>query len=164
MKFCAGRIILPRRFTAQKIADDGRRKALVCDHAVLNRMTQINPFFHELILTQIHPPDGERAKIEAVKSLQEILEQYRIDAFWDTPLDSIDPTIHKDFIIERLLQYGGMDGIRRMLANWGADPIRRVVMNSRNLSRMTATFWSVYFELPPESVRCLSESMLSPLK
>jgi hypothetical protein len=97
------------------------------------------------------------------KSLQEILEQYQIDAFWDTPLQSIDPEAHKDFIIERLLQYGGMDGVRWMFENWGAEVIRKVVLNSRNLSRMTATFWSAYFDLPPEKVRCLSELTLSPL-
>lgn len=49
---------------------------------------------------------------QVAKTLREILEQYQIDAFWDTPLSSIDLHLHRDFVIERLLQYGGMEGIR----------------------------------------------------
>lgn len=98
------------------------------------------------------------------KTLREILEQYKTDAFWDTPLSSIDPQLHKDFVIERLLQFGGMEGIRWLLENWELAAIKNVVLNSRNLSRMTAGFWSAYFDIPPEKIRCLSEQTLSPLK
>ena len=98
------------------------------------------------------------------KTLPQIIEQYQHDAFWDTPLASIDARLHQDFVIERLLQYGGSEGIRWLLENVGDRAIRDVVMNSRNLSRMTATFWSAYFDLPAGSVRCLSEPTLSPLK
>ncbi len=99
-----------------------------------------------------------------VKTFREILERYRIEAFWDTDLQAIDPTLHKDFVIERLLQYGGLEGVRWMLECWGTDAIKKVVQKSRSLSRMTATFWSVYFDLPVETIRCLSEPTLSPLK
>jgi len=99
-----------------------------------------------------------------MKSLQDILKQYRIDAFWDTDLETIDPSLHKEFIVDRLLQYGGLEGIRWIMQNWGVDTIRDVLQKSRNLSRMTATFWCAYFDLPPESVLCLSEPTLSPLK
>lgn len=98
------------------------------------------------------------------ETLREILELYKNDAFWDTPLNSIDTALHKDFVIERLLQYGGMAGIRWLLDNWGPRAIENVIVNSRNLSRMTASFWSAYFDLPPENIRCLSEQTLSPLK
>ena len=81
-----------------------------------------------------------------MKTFPEILERYRIDAFWDTDLSSIDPVLHKDFIIERLLQYGGLEGVRWMMDCWGADAIKLIVQKSRNLSRMTATFWCVYFD------------------
>lgn len=99
-----------------------------------------------------------------MKTFQEILERYRIDAFWDTDVQSIDPILHREFVIERLLQYGGMEGIRWILENWGADAIKNVVKKSRNISRMTATFWAVYFDLTLKSIRCLSEPTLSPLK
>ena len=98
------------------------------------------------------------------KTLLEILEQYKTDAFWDTPLSSIDMHVHRDFVIERLLQYGGMGGIRWLLENCEPAAIESVVLNSRNLSRMTAGFWSAYFGIPPEKIRCLSEQTLSPLK
>ena len=98
------------------------------------------------------------------KTLPEILEQYKTDAFWDTPLSSIDPQLHRDFVIERLLQYGGMEAVRWLLENYDHAAIKNVVRNSRNLSRMTAGFWSAYFDIPPEKIRCLSEQTLSPLR
>ena len=98
------------------------------------------------------------------KTLPEILERYKVSAFWDTPLASIDAQSHRDFVIERLLQYGGMEGIHWLLENWGPAAIENVVIHSRNLSRMTAGFWSVYLDLPPERIRCLSGQTLSPLK
>ena len=98
------------------------------------------------------------------KTLPEILDRYKTDAFWDTPLSSIDAQLHRDFVIERLLQYGGMEGIRWLLENCGPAAIVNVVIHSRNLSRMTAAFWSAYFDIPPERIRCLSEPTLSPLK
>ncbi len=101
---------------------------------------------------------------QVAKTLREILEQYKIDAFWDTPLSSIDLHLHRDFVIERLLQYGGMEGIRWLLQNCEHAAIKNVVLKSRNLSKTTAGFWSAYFDIPPESIRCLSEQTLSPLK
>lgn len=98
------------------------------------------------------------------KTLREILEKYKTDAFWDAPLSSIDPQLHRDFVIERLLQYGGMEGIRWLLENCEHAAIKNVVLNSRNLSRMTAGFWGAYFDIPSERIRCLSEHTLSPLK
>lgn len=98
------------------------------------------------------------------KTFLEILEQYKNDAFWDTPVSSIDARLHRDFVIERLLQYGGMEGVRWLLENWGPAAIKDVIVKSRNLSRMTASFWSAYLDLPPEKIRCLSEQTLSPLK
>ena len=69
-----------------------------------------------------------------------------------------------DFVIERLLQYGGMEGVRWLLDNWESAAIKNVVINSRDLSKMTARFWSAYFDIPAERIRCFSEQTLSPLK
>ncbi|MGR3218323.1 MAG: DUF6922 domain-containing protein [Candidatus Anammoxibacter sp.] len=78
-----------------------------------------------------------------------------MQAFWDTPLDAIDEIKHKDFIIERLLQNGGLDGIQWILDNYGPEELKRVVMNSRFISRRTAYFWSVYFSIPTGKTKCL---------
>ena len=98
------------------------------------------------------------------ETFPQILNRYAVDAFWDTPLSSIDARAHRDFVIERLLQYGGMEGIRWLFENYEPAAIRRVVTHSRGLSKMTAAFWSAYFDIPPENVRCLSEQTLSPMK
>ena len=90
------------------------------------------------------------------KNLTQIISQYKIHAFWDVPLKSIDYEKHKDFIIERILQYGGFDGIQWIFKNYDRQSIEQVVMNSRSLSRRTAHFWAVYFSIPISNIRCLS--------
>lgn len=97
-------------------------------------------------------------------SFQEILHQYKIDCFWDTPLEAIDQEKHRDFVMERLLDFGGMDGIRWVFETYGAAAIQEVVRHSRRLSRSTAGFWANYFSIPREQVRCLLEETLSPLR
>jgi len=98
------------------------------------------------------------------KNLSQIITQYKVQAFWDVPLESIDYEKHRDFIIGRILQYGGLEGIRWIFENYGRQSIKRVVMNSRSLSIRTAHFWAVYFSIPISKIRCLSKQMQSPTK
>ena len=98
------------------------------------------------------------------KSFEQILQQYKVNAFWDTPLESIDQHRHREFVTERLLDYGGMDGVRWLFENYGAEAIKEVLISSRRISRVTATFWAIYFSIPPEKIRCLSEQMLFPAR
>lgn len=98
------------------------------------------------------------------KSFSQIIRQYKVQAFWDVPLKSIDYEKHKDFIIGRTLQYGGLEGIQWIFKNYGSQSIKQVVMNNRSLSIRTAHFWAVYFSIPISRIRCLSKQTQFPKK
>lgn len=98
------------------------------------------------------------------KNLSQIVTQYKVQAFWDVPLESIDYERHKDFIIARILQYGGIEGVRWIFNNYGSQSIKRVVMNNISLSVRTALFWAVYFSIPISRIRCLSKKTQFPKK
>lgn len=97
-------------------------------------------------------------------NFQQILKQYRVQAFWDTPNESIDCVKHRDFIIERLLQCGGLNGIQWIFENYGVEAIKQVVMKSRFLSKRTVCFWAVYFAISPDNIICLSKPTLFPMR
>ena len=69
------------------------------------------------------------------KDLTHITTQYKIQAFWDVPLESIHFKEHKDFVIERILQYGGLDGVQWIFKNYDRQSIKHVVMTSRVILR-----------------------------
>ncbi|ODS30695.1 MAG: hypothetical protein SCARUB_04192 [Candidatus Scalindua rubra] len=98
------------------------------------------------------------------KNLSQIITKYKVQAFWDVPLKSIDCEKHKFFIIERILQCGGLEGIQWIFDNYGWQSIKQVVMDSRFLSKRTAHFWAVYFSIPISRIRCLSKPTPFPTK
>lgn len=98
------------------------------------------------------------------KNLSQIITLYKVQAFWDVPANSIDYEKHKFFVIERILQNGGIEGIQWIFNNYGWLSIKQVVMNSRFLSKRTAHFWAVYFSIPISKIRCLSKPTLFPTK
>ena len=123
---------------------------------------------HEIRFSQFYRRDKqEDLKYHisiVIKNFPEILEQYRVDAFWDSPLDSIDPVRNRNFVIERLLDYGGMDAIKWLFEYYGPETLKDVIRTSRRLSRSTASFWGTYFSVPREQIRCLSEPMLFQIR
>ncbi len=86
-----------------------------------------------------------------IKEFKTILDQYKVQAFRDTPLEEIDEIKHKDFIIERLLQNGGLDGVNWLFDKYDLEKLKHVIMNSRFISIRTACFWSVYFSIPTDN-------------
>lgn len=98
------------------------------------------------------------------KKLSQIIKYYKVQAFWDVPLESLNYVEHRDFIIERILQCGGLKGIQWIFENYGEESIKNVVINSRFLSTRTAHFWAVYFSIPITSIQCLSKPTQFPAR
>lgn len=64
--------------------------------------------------------------------------------FWDTAAKDIDPKKHKNFIITRVAEKGGLADILWLKKKFGVPVIRRVVAHSRNVSAKTRNFWSIF--------------------
>lgn len=78
--------------------------------------------------------------------------------FWDVHLEDVDVQEHQIFIIERLLNEGDQATLAWVLDTYSPHQIKLAVMTSRNLNRLTARYWQVYFELKEDDMRCFGAS------
>lgn len=68
--------------------------------------------------------------------------------FWDTPLEKIDITKHKNYIIERVLSRGLLKDFYFLLQLYTRKEIIEGIRNSRDLDKKTINFCSLYFGIP----------------
>ncbi len=82
------------------------------------------------------------------------LKQY----FWEVDFDSLNFKKSEDYIIARILEYGDIPAIRWLLKNADIEKIKEVVLSSRSLSKKTANFWGLFFNLERTRIQCLKKS------
>lgn len=75
--------------------------------------------------------------------------------FWDVRKDELDLKLHRFFIIARIVDFGDMEDVKWMLETYSKEEIVEVIKNRRGISRKSAIFWSVYFDIPREEIQCL---------
>jgi diketogulonate reductase-like aldo/keto reductase len=80
--------------------------------------------------------------------------------FWDVDTKKLDTDKHATYVIERLLELGNPQAVRWLLRWYSKRKIVGVLKKTRALSRMSASFWAVYFGVPRKEIACLSK--LSP--
>jgi len=94
-------------------------------------------------------------------SIQQIPEAF-IPFFWDVHIEQLEPAVHRRFIIERLLNEGDHHTLQWLFSTYTQDDILQTVRSSRNLSRKTARYWQLYFDLKEEEMRCFGMSLTKP--
>jgi len=90
-----------------------------------------------------------------VTDIEQIINQDK-RLFWDK--SGINSESDKYVIAERILEWGTEREVRTVLSCYGKDFIRRVVMESRNLSPKTVNYFSVILDIPREATRCFSDA------
>ncbi len=88
----------------------------------------------------------------------ERLPEFLRPLFWDTDFDRLRIPGHERYIIERILELGDAPDVRWMFQHFPRKQIVRTLKTTRALSQKSARFWAFILEVPPEEVRCLSES------
>jgi hypothetical protein len=88
-----------------------------------------------------------------MKQLPTDLHRY----FWDVDATRLNVRRYRQFVIERLLEFGDVEAIRWTRRTFGDETIKDVVGRSRRLSRRTANFWRLILDIPKEQVACLSK-------
>lgn len=76
------------------------------------------------------------------------------EIFWDTNYDTIDWDKSYQWIICRVLEYGGMEDWHEMKRYYGEKKIAEAAVNARSLSRKTVHFIHHIFDVPLEKFRC----------
>ena len=68
--------------------------------------------------------------------------------FWDSPVESIDTQLHKNYIIERVISRGLLKDFFFLLQIYSKDEIINALKKSRVLDKKTVNFCSHYFNIP----------------
>jgi hypothetical protein len=78
--------------------------------------------------------------------------------FWDTNPDAFNPSAYPDYTIFRVLEYGDEEAVAWMRGMFSEAEIRRVLCAERRLTRKSANFWALVYELPAGQVAALAEN------
>lgn len=78
--------------------------------------------------------------------------------FWDVDLASFDPLEYPGYAIAHVLEWGDLEAIAWMKATLPESKVTEVLRTDRRLSRRSANFWALVYEIPPEQVAAHQES------
>ena len=77
--------------------------------------------------------------------------------FWDVDFESLTVSKNPAFVILRVIDRGNTDALRWLVKQYGLEPIRDIVIKSREISRKTAGFWALIFGLDTKKIVCLQK-------
>ncbi len=78
--------------------------------------------------------------------------------FWDADLDTFSPGAYPDYTIFRVLEYGNGPAVAWLRQTFSEAEIRRVLCTECRLSRKSANFWALVYEVPSRDVAALNEA------
>ncbi len=65
------------------------------------------------------------------------------DFFWDIDSGRLDPQENKEYIIERILEFGDDIAVKWLFSNYSRSEIKNVLAKSRKISKKSAQYWSL---------------------
>jgi succinate dehydrogenase flavin-adding protein (antitoxin of CptAB toxin-antitoxin module) len=86
--------------------------------------------------------------------LPEYLKKY----FWEIDFNKLDSKKSSYYIIERLLEYGDKEAIQWLTKNFSKQALENVVYTSKQLSKKSANFWQLIFNLDRNKILCFKKS------
>jgi hypothetical protein len=75
--------------------------------------------------------------------------------FWDIDVQSFVPEEYPDYTIGRVLEFGDQAAYRWLKDNYPEDRIKITIRGEGRLTRKTATFWALVYDIPPAEVSSL---------
>jgi hypothetical protein len=72
--------------------------------------------------------------------------KFRQALFWDVNPKNIDPKKHSQYIIERILDFGGDKEVKWLLSFYSKRRLKNVIAKSRCLRPRTKTLWTLFFK------------------
>lgn len=84
-------------------------------------------------------------KIANLRREKAVPERFR-PLFWDTESRKVDTTRHARYVIERVLEVGGLDALRWIQMLYPGRLILDVCEASRKLSQKSRNFWKIWLE------------------
>jgi len=75
--------------------------------------------------------------------------------FWDLGLQEVDLESYPEYTIGRVLELGDERAVTWLRETFPRSAIEDVIRSERRLSRRSANFWAVVYEIPAEQVAAL---------
>ncbi len=86
----------------------------------------------------------------------------RQNLFWDVAVESIDLSIHKDYVIERTVSRGTLEEFKQIINYYGHEVVKKSLLNTRYLDKKTLAYCSGIFKTPITKFRCYKLEQLLP--
>lgn len=83
------------------------------------------------------------------------LPAYAKKYFWETETSELKRDDDDAYIIGRILEHGDIAAVRWMFRTFDRRRIRQVLETKKGLSRLTAHFWRLFFNLRENDILCL---------
>lgn len=83
--------------------------------------------------------------------------------FWDIDTNTFKPTDYPDYTIFRILELGDENAIRWLREIFSSDEIKRIIRTQKRLSRKSANYWALVYNIPREEVAAFSYQDPFPL-
>ena len=77
--------------------------------------------------------------------------------FWDVNFNELKIRKHAFLIIKRVLDRGNLHAVLWLFITYDEAKIKKVVMETKDISRPTCNFWADLFDLDKRKVRCLQK-------
>jgi len=87
-----------------------------------------------------------------------MIPSYLQAIFWDVNVDRFDPTAYPDYTIFRVFELGDENAVAWLRATFSEAEIKRVLQTERRLSRKSANFWALVYQIPAHEVAALAQS------
>ncbi len=79
----------------------------------------------------------------------------RHSLFWDVNIGSFDPLAYPEYTIFRVLEHGDEHAVKWLRENFPETKIKDVLRAERRLSRRSANFWALVYQVPAEEAAAL---------
>ena len=82
------------------------------------------------------------------------------EVFWEVNPEKLDTEAYPEYIIQRILEYGTLEGVKWVRKTFGDEKIKKYKTGTgrRRLSTVTLNFWQIVLNLIPE--KCMSRSSM----
>ena len=98
----------------------------------------------------VHKYLGPTSDAQVMQKMQELAAEKEIPdkfsaLFWDTAPSSIDLKTNSRYVIERVLEIGGLDAVQWLQRIYPTRLIVEVCESSRKVSERSKNFWRIWF-------------------
>ncbi|MCC7299495.1 MAG: hypothetical protein IT583_00245 [Verrucomicrobia bacterium] len=82
-----------------------------------------------------------------------LTDQLSAFLFWDVDPSGINPELHRQFIIPRVMERGTQSDVKAVWDYYGSEPVKNALLNATDLSAKTISFFANQFHLSREAFR-----------